>query len=166
MFSDRIEVSVNYLNQPLILKSHQTFLLIKMPTMDLPTPLKPFYSKKWLVLEASPHGSIVKQRWWERKNISDVLLWSITHLLIFALCYWLLYITWSKSPNSYHANPHLHQYYSSDYLLFHLFLFYMEEKQALFVESSNSDIQKLISIAAPERTRKSTKVAFNRWCKN
>ena len=53
MFSDRIEVSVNYLNQPLILKSHQTFLLIKMPTMDLPTPLKPFYSKKSSALTAA-----------------------------------------------------------------------------------------------------------------
>ena len=68
MFSDRIEVSVNYLNQPLILKSHQTFLLIKMPTMDLPTPLKPFYSKKWLVLEASPYSSIVKQRGDEKEK--------------------------------------------------------------------------------------------------
>lgn len=73
MFSDRNEVSVNYLNQPLFLKSHQTFLLIKMLTMDLPTPLKPFDSKKWLVLEVSPHGSIVKQRGDEKeKNINII----------------------------------------------------------------------------------------------
>lgn len=127
MFSDRTEVSVNYLNQPLFLKSHQTFLLIKMLTMDLPTPLKPFDSKKWLVLEVSPHGSIVKQRGDEKeKNINII--------------------------------PRI--------ILFPPFLFYMEEKLALFVKFSDSDIKKLISIAAPEMKRKSTKVTFNGQCKN
>ena len=37
----------------------------------------------------------------------------------------------------------------------------MEEKQTRFVESSDSDIKKLVANAVPERTKKSTKYAVN-----
>ena len=37
----------------------------------------------------------------------------------------------------------------------------MEEKQTRFVESSDSDIKKLVANAVPESTKKSTKYAVN-----
>ena len=40
---------------------------------------------------------------------------------------------------------------------FSLLLFYMEGNQTRFVESSDSDIKKLLAIAVPESTKKTTK---------
>ena len=44
---------------------------------------------------------------------------------------------------------------------FSFLLFYMEEKQTCFVESSDSDIKKLVANAVPESTKKSTKYGVN-----
>ena len=43
------------------------------------------------------HQSVV------RRYKNAVYYYFITHPLIFAWFYWLLYVTWSKSPDSYHA---------------------------------------------------------------
>ena len=101
----------------------------------------------------------------------------ITHPLIFARFYWLLYVTWCNITGRLSRNnPRLRRYLSSDYFrrketepaeksqlksfTFSLNI-YMEEKQTRFVESSDSDIKNLVANAVPESTKKSTKYAVN-----
>ena len=42
-----------------------------------------------------------------------------------------------------------------------ILIIYIEEKQTRFVESSNSDIKKLVANAVPESTKRSTRCAVN-----
>ena len=102
----------------------------------------------------------------------------ITHPLIFARFYLLFYMTWCKTTGQLSRNnPRLRRYLSSDCFrgketkpaeksqlkcfIFSSLLFYMEERQTRFVESNNGDINKLVTNAVPESTKKSTKYAVN-----
>ena len=99
------------------------------------------------------------------------LSYFITQLLIFTPLHWLLYVMQSKIKGHLSRdNPNLHWYLSpSLYLLksyktsrkkasprfslFRICYFYMEEKWACFVESSASDVKKIISNTALESTQ-------------
>ena len=102
----------------------------------------------------------------------------ITHPLLFAQFYWLVYVTWCKITGQLSRNkPRLRGYLSSDYFrrketkpvgksqlksfTFSSLLFYMGEKQTRFVKSSDNEIKKLVANAVPESTKKSTKYAVN-----
>ena len=104
-------------------------------------------------------------------------LWFITHPLIFARFYWLLYVTWCKITGQLSRNnPRLRGYLSSEFLLrketkpagksqlksftFSCLLFYMGEKQICFVKSSDNEIKKPVANAVPE----STKLKVNKLC--
>ena len=100
----------------------------------------------------------------------------ITHPLIFARFYWLLYVTWCKITGQLSRNnPRLRGYLSSDFFrrketkpagksqlkgfTFSSLLFYMGEKQICFVKSSDNEIKKPVANAVPKSTKKSTKYA-------
>ena len=105
------------------------------------------------------------------------LLRVITHPLIFARFYWLLYVTWCKITGQLSRNnPRLRGYLSSDFFFvekkqekpagksftFSSLLFYMEEKQTRFVKSSHNEIKKLVGNAVPESTKKVNKICSQR----
>ena len=101
----------------------------------------------------------------------------ITHPLIFARFYWLLYVTWCKITGRLSRNnPRLSRYLSSDYFrrketktaasqsfTFSSLLFYVQKELILW--SSDSDINKLVANAVPESTKTSTKYAVLRKLK-
>ena len=99
----------------------------------------------------------------------------ITQPLIFGRFYWLLYVTWCKITGRLSRNnPRLRRYLSSEYFCrketkpaeksqlksftFSSLLFYMEEKQTRFAESSDGDIKELVANAVQESTKKSTNI--------
>ena len=88
----------------------------------------------------------------------------ITHPLIFDRFYWLFYVTWYKSLDSYHAitaarvdicppifsveeKHSQHKNFNFSFLLFN-----MEGNQTSVTESSDGDIKKLMASAVPEST--------------
>ena len=107
------------------------------------------------------------------KSIKHKILYIIAHPLIFECFYWLLYVTWCKSPDSYHAiTParldicppivsveEKHSQHKN--FNFSFFLFNMEGNQTSLIESNDSDIKKLMASAVPESTKKSPKYAVN-----
>ena len=103
----------------------------------------------------------------------------ITHPLIFERFYWLLYVTWYKSPDSYHAITPVrfdicppivsveekhsqHKNFNLSFLLFN-----MEGHQTGVIECSDGDIKKLMASVVPESTKKSPKwQCLSRWRKS
>ena len=82
----------------------------------------------------------------------------ITHPLIFAWFYWLLYVTWSKSPDSYHAiTParvdicplivSVEEKQSAQEFQLFFSSVNKEGNQTRFNECSDSDIEKLVPLA-------------------
>ena len=85
----------------------------------------------------------------------------ITHPLIFEWFYWLLYVTWCKSPDSYHAITPARvdicppivsveeKHSKRKNVNFSFLLFNMEGNQTNVIESSDSDIKKLMASVVP-----------------
>ena len=85
----------------------------------------------------------------------------ITHPLIFEWFYWLLYVTLCKSPDSYHAItpapvdicPPIvsveKKHSKRKNFNFSFLLFNMDGNQTNVIESSDSDIKKLMASAVP-----------------
>ena len=97
----------------------------------------------------------------------------ITTPLILELFYWLVYVTWYKSPDRYNAiaparvdicppivsvgeKHSQHKNFKFSFLLFN-----MEGNQTIVIESSDGDIKKLMANAVPESTKESAKYAVN-----
>ena len=102
-------------------------------------------------------------------NLSTV----INHPWIFEWFYWLLYVTWCKSPESYHAIdparvdicPPILSVEEKDSkrknFNFSFLLFNMKGIQTRVTEYSDSDSKKLMASAVPESTKLSSKYAVN-----
>ena len=93
-------------------------------------------------------------------TVSDLISQVITHPLIFARFYWLLYVTWCKSLDSYHAIT-----LPASIFVLRLITsvekneteYVQGKKQTSFEKSGDIDIKKLVANAVPESAKKSTK---------
>ena len=96
-----------------------------------------------------------------RRALGGYLPSLITHPLIFEWFYWLLYVTWCKSPDSYHAIAPARvdicppivsvdeKHSKRKNFNFSFLLFNMEGNQTNVIESSDSNIKKLMASAVP-----------------
>ena len=100
-------------------------------------------------------------------NICSKLLAFITHPLIFEWFYWSRYVTWGKSPDSYHAVTPARvnicppifsveeKHSKRKNFNFSLILINKEGNQTRVIESSDSDSKGLMASAVPETVQKS-----------